>query len=516
MPKYQDIFSPETLEKLNQKSAESLRLLLGNQDLIRVMMSSQALLNDIIAAERPYQQQLEDLAVSIVKEMYPTLNDENIDIDAKIVSLSDVGASLDEATPGEKRRRVINAITQGASVASLAEFFRIFKNNIDEIDPSLYDKYNQIMNQTFGIYDNENAIAMMLAAVASGQKLAGGSSKIVISEALGIRARAVCFPMLVHELIKGYYGILGQRGVKGDKETRQAIVNKVDTLSNEPEDIRYGKFIYKAIDNIFQAFADTDDKRVQTFFFQDIYDLDDNEFFSFVENAINSNLTPQQIQWVQDTIENIIDDLRADDLTASGITEEKRPYVNLEVTKDYIIREFNENIDPIELKWHRDREDRIIEIVGKTDWKIQLENQLPTSINQPVRIPKGEWHRVIKGNGKLTLKIHLNEESTQYNFAGILITNTSTESGRPQKDILSDIRAIEGITIVTSKDYDLSGETTAFNNPNYYSIIKIKVDPNPYPTGFTSEDLQNMLKDIRGIKGVKNFKLNQAVEKTTV
>ena len=111
MPRYQDIFSPETLEKLNQKSAESLRLLLGNKDLMRVMMSSQALLNDIIAAEAPYKQQLEDLAISIVKDMYPTLNDENIEIDAKITSLSDVERSLDEATPGEKRRRVINAIT---------------------------------------------------------------------------------------------------------------------------------------------------------------------------------------------------------------------------------------------------------------------------------------------------------------------------------------------------------------------------------------------------------------------
>jgi hypothetical protein len=192
-----------------------------------------------------------------------------------------------------------------------------------------------------------------------------------------------------------------------------------------------------------------------------------------------------------------------------------KPYKNVEITESYIIREFDENIDPIELKWHRDREDRIVEIVGKTDWKLQLENQLPISINEPISIPKGEWHRVIKGTGKLTLKI-IKEESTQYTFAGVLITNTSSEDGRPQKDILSDIRAIEGITIVTSKDYDLSGETNAFNNPNYYSIIKVKVDPNPYPTGFTSEDLQNMLKEIRAIKGVKNFKLNQAVEKTTV
>ena len=63
---------------------------------------------------------------------------------------------------------------------------------------------------------------------------------------------------------------------------------------------------------------------------------------------------------------------------------------------------------------------------------------------------------------------------------------------------------------------DGEGETSAFNNKNYYSIIKVKVDPHPYPTGFTSEDLQDMLKDIRAIKGVKNFKLNKAVEKTTV
>jgi hypothetical protein len=35
------------------------------------------------------------------------------------------------------------------------------------------------------------------------------------------------------------------------------------------------------------------------------------------------------------------------------------PYTDIEVTDKYIIREFNENIDPIELLWHRDDESRI-------------------------------------------------------------------------------------------------------------------------------------------------------------
>jgi hypothetical protein len=82
------------------------------------------------------------------------------------------------------------------------------------------------------------------------------------------------------------------------------------------------------------------------------------------------------------------------------------PYIDIEVTDNYIIREFNENIDPIELMWHRDDENRTIEIIGETDWKVQLDNQLPTSINQPIFIQRHEWHRVIKGTGTLKLKIH--------------------------------------------------------------------------------------------------------------
>lgn len=83
-----------------------------------------------------------------------------------------------------------------------------------------------------------------------------------------------------------------------------------------------------------------------------------------------------------------------------------RPYTDIEITNEYILREFSQNIDPIELMWHRDDEDRLVEIVGETDWKLQLDNQLPTSMNEPIFIPRHEWHRVIKGTGNLTLKIH--------------------------------------------------------------------------------------------------------------
>jgi hypothetical protein len=79
-------------------------------------------------------------------------------------------------------------------------------------------------------------------------------------------------------------------------------------------------------------------------------------------------------------------------------------YEDIEST-DHVIRTFNETIDPIELKWHRDDEDRMIVAVNETDWKIQLENKLPQGLVTPIFIARGEWHRVIKGTGELKVKI---------------------------------------------------------------------------------------------------------------
>ena len=84
-----------------------------------------------------------------------------------------------------------------------------------------------------------------------------------------------------------------------------------------------------------------------------------------------------------------------------------KPYTNLETTDSYIIREFNENIDPIELLWHRDLENRTVEILEGDGWKFQKENKLPVELKEGVRIliPKLEWHRIIKGNTTLKIKI---------------------------------------------------------------------------------------------------------------
>ena len=81
------------------------------------------------------------------------------------------------------------------------------------------------------------------------------------------------------------------------------------------------------------------------------------------------------------------------------------PYVDIEAKGHVTTRKFTDNIDPIELKWHRDDETREIVSESSTDWMIQLDNALPTSLNNTVTIPRHAWHRLIKGSGDLILKI---------------------------------------------------------------------------------------------------------------
>lgn len=67
-------------------------------------------------------------------------------------------------------------------------------------------------------------------------------------------------------------------------------------------------------------------------------------------------------------------------------------------------RTFTQNIDQQELVWHRDEEDREVTALHSTDWKVQLENELPQTITK-ITIPRGVYHRVIKGTGTLEVKI---------------------------------------------------------------------------------------------------------------
>ncbi len=86
-----------------------------------------------------------------------------------------------------------------------------------------------------------------------------------------------------------------------------------------------------------------------------------------------------------------------------------KPY-NQKYTNPYTIhRTFKHDTDSEELCWHRDREEREVRVLQGSNWKLQLDNQLPVVLEHGnlYVIPKNRHHRIIKGDKDLVVEITL-------------------------------------------------------------------------------------------------------------
>jgi hypothetical protein len=99
--------------------------------------------------------------------------------------------------------------------------------------------------------------------------------------------------------------------------------------------------------------------------------------------------------------------------------------------------------------------------------------------------------------------------STVYKFKGILSVDPKK---RNKEEVLSDIRSLTGVTIVSTKP--AQGDNITPNTEE--SVLSIKVDPHPYigKGGFSKEKVSTIVDDIRKIEGVEYFKLIGNIETT--
>ena len=82
-------------------------------------------------------------------------------------------------------------------------------------------------------------------------------------------------------------------------------------------------------------------------------------------------------------------------------------YKDLARGKREWIRTFPADLDHQLLVWHRDRNSRHVCVLEGKGWLFQFDNQLPLTLEPGVTIdiPAEVYHRVIKGEGALTLLI---------------------------------------------------------------------------------------------------------------
>lgn len=84
------------------------------------------------------------------------------------------------------------------------------------------------------------------------------------------------------------------------------------------------------------------------------------------------------------------------------MTQEPFPFTETGTT-----RVFSEKLNPEELLWHWDEQDRLITAQHDTDWMFQVDNELPFDLQKGISlfVAEGIWHRLIKGTGDLTLTV---------------------------------------------------------------------------------------------------------------
>lgn len=79
-----------------------------------------------------------------------------------------------------------------------------------------------------------------------------------------------------------------------------------------------------------------------------------------------------------------------------------KPYTDINDIRIFDVEQLDE-----EFVWHRDNEDRIIEVLSGDGWQFQPENSLPILLKPGIgfTIRKGEYHRLIKGINNLEVRI---------------------------------------------------------------------------------------------------------------
>jgi hypothetical protein len=333
---YDKIFDPETLGKLKGSVAQRLQ----GKNPMQIAMQLQQLAMQVMRLEQGNQDLLEQLAYDVVYEAYPYLksNEDVIEIDAKIVPQSRVKEALQPNTPDEedidelsaeeenqmmdditadlKKRRLINAVTQGGSTFSKSAHY-VQQEYIDIIGgEGTSDKYRDLMQAALDMIDLMIGMSGMMGG--DGPDLedsAVGAESVFYDfekEKWIIKARAIVFPVLILEIIKGMYEIIGLFGFD-DLERGEKVVSKIDKIQNEPEDIAYGQLITKNLFDIINKLETdvTPDERDD--FLQDIYKLDNNEFIKLMTNIINNNVPTDQMNMLKGMFSQMRSDKKADD-----------------------------------------------------------------------------------------------------------------------------------------------------------------------------------------------------------
>ncbi len=276
--------------------------------------------NYIVQTENAHREELEKLAIELVmREM--SIPEGALQFDAKIVGVGEIDTQdfnkeMEQEQPNiepvdiekdlmddletlnleKAKRRLINNMIQGASKKG-HYMYHYVADKIREITGSdqLINQYGILMSINDTLYwqlSDENMKAM---AGGGGEVTFAGKESVERTDPPTIIVRAVNFPALVHELIKGIMEVFAIQGRPQDEEGNEEdfgdIEGSEDTLEKEVWDLRLGPAIWDRIRKVFpeEIMVDENKTELQNYLLVEIFKLPAKEFLVFMREVLSGS-----------------------------------------------------------------------------------------------------------------------------------------------------------------------------------------------------------------------------------
>ena len=208
------------------------------------------------------------------------------------------------------KRRFINSLIQGASKKG-HYMFHLVKDELENINPQLLNLYGVLMSVNDLLYWILPDQMVMMAAE-SGQGMEGKEEVDETTDPPTIKAKGLFFPILVHELLKGVYEVLGTQGLPDDPKAAEMVMASQDTLPYEIWDLRLGPVIWeKFMASYPEKLYDDDLREIQNYLFSRFSSLTTDEFFDVAKMIMSGSDDGKKV--VAKMVDEIIEELKSQD-----------------------------------------------------------------------------------------------------------------------------------------------------------------------------------------------------------
>ncbi len=303
------------------------RVIQGSNPLQSLMMSVMQSMQRLIMIQMQNKEQLEKLAVDLVrKEM--GIPEDAMQFKAELVmqpmgpaggmqsepempseeEIEEFMGDMEQFNLERAKRRFINSLIQGAAFKG-AHMFNLVRNEINDINPQLMDLYTTsqaLMEHAYWLFpDMEN-----MAGGGGGQM--GQSEVDEETDPPTVIGRAVTFPLLVHELVKGVYEVFGTHGLPDDPRQQEMILKAEDTLPAEIWDSRLGPIFWeKFLATYPMELFEDDMKHIQHYLFMRFSALSAEEFMEVAKLILKGD--PKGNRFIQNMVDDIVRELKEDE-----------------------------------------------------------------------------------------------------------------------------------------------------------------------------------------------------------